>query len=240
MMSSADRRPVVWRWSGAALLPPAAFAVHQLRFVLAFGSGASAELQRTGHSYLHSVIPWLVVLVALVVGIFLLALGRALAGQTSAARFTVSFAGLWLACAAALVLIYCVQEFLEGVLVVGHPAGLVGIFGYGGWWAIPVAACIGLVLAAVFHGARWLLDETAARRRVVVVRRTPVAQPCWEGFFAPVPAPLAGGWSGRGPPCSGSGIGLSPAPGRAAARTGTPRAHQAAIDGVLPRVHLPP
>ena len=167
MMSSADRRPVVWRWSGAALLPPAAFAVHQLRFVLAFGSGASAELQRTGHSYLHSVIPWLVVLVALVVGIFLLALGRALAGQTSAARFTVSFAGLWLACAAALVLIYCVQEFLEGVLVVGHPAGLVGIFGYGGWWAIPVAACIGLVLAAVFHGARWLLNETAARRRVI-------------------------------------------------------------------------
>ncbi|MGO9820582.1 MAG: hypothetical protein ACLPTJ_08020 [Solirubrobacteraceae bacterium] len=47
MMSSADRRPAVWRWSGAALLPPAAFAVHQLRFVLAFGSGAGAELQRT-------------------------------------------------------------------------------------------------------------------------------------------------------------------------------------------------
>jgi hypothetical protein len=203
MMSSADRRPAVWRWSGAALLPPAAFAVHQLRFVLAFGSGAGAELQRTGHSYLHSVLPWLIVLVALVAGTFLLALGRALAGQTSAARFTVSFAGLWLACAAALVLIYCVQEFLEGVLVVGHPAGFVGIFGYGGWWAIPVAACIGLVLAAIFHGARWVLVETAARCGRVVVRRPRATQPRWRDFIAPAPAPLAGGWSGRGPPRHG-------------------------------------
>ena len=42
----------------------------------------------------------------------------------------------------------------------GHPAGLTGIFGYGGWWAIPAALCVGLVLAAVFHGARWVLDET--------------------------------------------------------------------------------
>ena len=188
------------RGSAAA---PAAFAVHQLRFVLAFGSGAGAELQRTGHSYMHSLVRWLIVLLALVVGGFLRELGRALAGQTSAARFTISFAGLWLACAAALVLIYCVQEFLEGILIVGQPAGLIGIFGYGGWWAIPAAVCIGLVLAAVFHGARWLLEETTARRRVVLVRRTRVAQPRWEGFFVPVPAPLAGGWSGRGPPCSG-------------------------------------
>ena len=85
------------------------------------------------------------------------------------------------------------------MVLVGHPAGLVGVFGYGGWWAIPVAICIGLVLAAVFHGARWLLSETAARRRIVVVRRTQVAQPRWQGVLAPAPAPLAGGWSGRGP-----------------------------------------
>ena len=43
-----------------ALLPPAAFAVHQLRYWLAYGSRAGIELQRTGHSYLHSVVPWLV------------------------------------------------------------------------------------------------------------------------------------------------------------------------------------
>lgn len=200
MMARAGRRPAVWRWSGAALLPPAAFAVHQLRFLLAFGGGAGGELARTGHSYLHSLVPWLVVLVALVAGGFLRELGRAFAGQTSAVRFSVSFVGLWLACAAALVLIYCVQEFLEGLLIVAHPTGLAGIFGYGGWWAIPVAVCIGLVLAALFHGARWALDGAAARRAVIVVRRARVRTPCCQKFLAPAPAPLAGGWSDRGPP----------------------------------------
>jgi len=38
------------------LMPAAAFAVHQLRYYLAYGSAAGAELQRTGHSYLHSVV----------------------------------------------------------------------------------------------------------------------------------------------------------------------------------------
>ncbi len=33
-------------------------AVHQLRYVLAFGGGAGLELQRQGHSYLHSLAPW--------------------------------------------------------------------------------------------------------------------------------------------------------------------------------------
>ena len=56
------------------------------------------------------------------------------------------------------------QEFLEGLFATGHPGGLAGIFGYGGWWSIPAAVCVGLVLAAVFHGARWVLDEVAQRR----------------------------------------------------------------------------
>ena len=147
-----------------ALLPPAAFAVHQLRYWLAFGSKAGIELQRTGHSYLHSVVPWLVLLLALAVGGFLRALGRAFAGHTSPARFTLSLTAMWLVCSAALVAIFACQEFLEGLFATGHPAGWVGIFGYGGWWSIPAALCIGLVLAAVLHGARWLVREVAHRR----------------------------------------------------------------------------
>jgi hypothetical protein len=200
MTFSAERRRAIWSLSGVALLPPAAFAVHQLRFALAFGAGAGAELQRTGHSYLHSVVPWLVLLLALVVGAFLRALGRAVAGQTSTSRFTVSFAGLWLICTVALVAIYCIQEFCEGLLIVGHPGGLQGIFGYGGWWSIPAAACVGLVLAAVFHGARWVLEETAARCKVIVVQRSRIMQARPRDFLAPAPVPLVGGWSGRGPP----------------------------------------
>ena len=185
-----------------AVVPVAAFAVHQLRYLLAFGSGASAELQRQGHSYLHSVVPWLVMALALAVGAFLSSLGQALSGRASLPRYGLSLFGLWMACSAGLIVIYSGQEFLEGLLATGHPAGLVGIFGYGGWWAIPAALCIGLVLAALFHGARWLLHEVAARharagtdegsRARAVLRPRPLALPRL--------APLALGWCGRGPP----------------------------------------
>jgi hypothetical protein len=53
------------RLGQVALVAPAALLVHELRFVLAFGGGAGAELQRTGHSYLQSLVPWLVLLLAL-------------------------------------------------------------------------------------------------------------------------------------------------------------------------------
>ena len=183
-------------------MAPAAFAVHQLRYVLAFGGSAGVELQRTGHSYLHSLVPWIVLLIALVVGGFLRALGRAFAGQTSASRFTISFAALWLACSVCLVAIYVSQEFLEGLFATGHPSGLAGIFGSGGWWSIPVALCVGLVLAAVFHGARWVLDEVAQRHaRSLACRRrrsAPALRP--PDVALPRLTPLADGWSGRGPP----------------------------------------
>jgi hypothetical protein len=183
-------------------MPPAAFAVHQLRYWLAFGGHAGVFLNRQGHLYLHSLAPWLALAVAVAIGAFLQALGRALGGQRSLSRYTVSFTALWLICAAALVAIYASQELLEGLLTTGHPAGLVGVFGYGGWWSVPAALAVGLVLAAAFHGARWALQEVAERRSVQPRRRhVRVAVPRRPYFaLAPRLAPLADGWSGRGPP----------------------------------------
>jgi hypothetical protein len=198
----SDRSGLTRGVARVALLPPAAFAVHQLRYVLAFGTHAGLELQRQGHSYLHSLVPWIVVLIALVAGGFLRSLGKAFAGHTSLSRFTLSFSALWLVCSAALVVIYVSQELLEGFVATGHPAGLVGVFGYGGWWSIPVALCVGLVLAAVFHGARWVL-ETIARRhdaRRVVRNDAVTAIRATRGPLLPRLAPLVGGWSDRGPP----------------------------------------
>ena len=188
------------RLAPLAVMPGAAFAVHQLRYWLAFGPHASAELERQGHSYLHSVTPWLVMLVAVSAGAFLQELGRALGGRRSVPRHTLSFAGLWLACAALLVAIYSTQEFLEGLLATGHPGGLVGIFGYGGWWSIPAALAVGLVLAAMFHGARWVLREVAAHRRRSTRSERPGPARAPRLVAIARPAPLAGGWSGRGPP----------------------------------------
>ena len=188
--------------ASVGLLPPAAFAVHQLRYWLAYGSRAGIELQRTGHSYLHSVVPWLVLLLALAVGVFLRALGRAFAGHTSPARFTLSLTAMWLVCSAALISIFACQEFLEGLFATGHPAGWAGIFGYGGWWSIPAALSIGLVLAMVLHGARWLVRKVARQRArpylVVVGPALRLARP--RDAVVVRPAPLVSGWSGRGPP----------------------------------------
>jgi hypothetical protein len=197
-----NRFGVAKRLAPVGLMPPAAFAVHQLRYWLAFHGGAGLELQRQGHSYLHSLVPWLVTVLALALGAFLVSLGRALAGQRTVARYTISFAGLWVLCAFSLVAIYVAQECLEGLFAIGHPSGLVGIFGHGGWWAIPTSTCVGLVLAAIFHGARWVLDEVFERR---ARDRTAPLRPTFRVRLpvdARVPrlAPLADGWSGRGPP----------------------------------------
>lgn len=202
MTTRRQRSLVIRRLASLGLMPAAAFAVHQLRYWLAYGGRAEAELQRQGHSYLHSVVPWIVVAIAISLGMFLRALGRAFAGQRSPCRFTISFAGLWLACWVGLVAIYSSQEAVEGLLATGHPGGWVGIFGYGGWWSIPAAAAVGLVLAAILHGARWVLDEVAERAH----RRLRPAP--WRDSAALVPghallprlAPLADGWSSRGPP----------------------------------------
>ncbi len=198
----ANRLGGTKRLAPVALMPLAAFAVHQLRYWLAFGRGAGLELQRTGHSYLHSLVPWLMLLLAVVVGGFLVALGRAFAGQRSLTRYTVSFTALWLISTGALVAIYISQESLEGLFATGHPGGLAGIFGSGGWWAIFAAACVGLVLAAIFHGARRVLSEISERRARrqqtptrAIFRLRPPRDPT-----LPRLAPLCAGWSGRGPP----------------------------------------
>lgn len=187
----------------AALLPAGALAVHELRYLLAYGGGATVALQRQGHNYLHSVVPWVVLALALAAGGFLRALGRAVSAPRSAPRLAASFGALWLACTAALVAVFTVQELLEGALAAGHAAGWLGVFGYGGWWAVPAAACVGLVLAALLHGADWMLAEVARRWgaswRAPRVRRARPPRPVLSWPALP-PAPLAAGWSDRGPP----------------------------------------
>lgn len=185
-----------------ALLPPAAFAVHQLRYELAYGSRAGAELQSSGHSYLHSVVPWLVLLIGLACGGFLRRVGQAYARRSSPRAFTLSFAAVWALCAGALIVIFFCQETLEGWFAAGHPGGLPAAFGDGGWWAIPVAAGIGLILAAVFHGVSWIVCAVAHRRLRGVAGWGATARSCWRvrDALIAVRAPWLGGWSSRGPP----------------------------------------
>jgi hypothetical protein len=200
-MLRASRSTLVGAVMRAALVPPAALAVHQLRYLLAFRAGAGAALQSTGHSYLHSLVPWVMCLLGVAAGGFLWALGRALGGRRGATGQTASFAVLWLVCALTLVAIFAGQELVEGLVLVGHPSGLVGVFGHGGWWAVPAAACVGLVLAAVFHGVGGVLDAAATwSRRGARPAVGPRVLPRPGSAIAAGLAPLADGWSDRGPP----------------------------------------
>jgi hypothetical protein len=52
-----------------------------------------------------------------------------------------------------LLAMYSLQESLEGALATGHPGGLAGVFGHGGWVAIPLSAAVGLALALALRGA---------------------------------------------------------------------------------------
>jgi hypothetical protein len=202
MTRHRDRPTALGAAARLALMPAAALAVHQLRFALAFGGHAQLQLERQAHAYLHSLVPWIVLSLAAAAGAFARALGRALSGQRSLARYSFSVLGLWLVCACCLLAIYTAQELLEGLFATGHLTGLAGVFGYGGWWSIPAAACVALVLAVIFHGARWVLDEVAQRHRPPRTLDTSDrrrAAPLTELPLARL-SPLAYGWSGRGPP----------------------------------------
>ena len=204
-MPERVRPTTVGRLVPLLLMPAGAFAVHQLRYLLAYGGQAGLELARQGHSYLHSVVPWIVLLLGVAAGLFLRALGRAFAGHTSLPRYTFSLAVLWVSSSVALLTIYASQEFLEGLFATGHPAGLAGVFAYGGWWSVPAAVCVGLVLAAASHGALWVLREVVARWSARAVRQSPrprVRRRRLVHVALRRVAPLANGWSDRGPPRS--------------------------------------
>jgi hypothetical protein len=185
----------------AALMPIAALAVHQLRYLLAYGPKGSSELAETGHSYLNSLTPWLVLVLALGFGGFVARLGRTWRSGETEHSPQRRFLGLWLAASAALVLIYAGQEFLEGLLATGHPAGLVGVFGDGGLWAVPAALAVGAVFALVVRGGRAALALAARLSRRATHRRVRLAPayPPSAPLLIP-PSPLAACSAGRAPP----------------------------------------
>ena len=184
---------------GFMLLPVAAYVVHQLRYKLAYGSQASQMLAAQGHSYLDSLAPWLALMLGVALGTFLLRVARAFA-RRSDDRPRRSFLELWALGWASLFVLYTLQEFLEGFFAAGHPGGLEGIFGHGGWWAPIVAVPVAAALAALLHVACAVV-RVAAR----VAERHPVepsiAPLQWFAALLRSPrAPLASLAAGRAPP----------------------------------------
>jgi hypothetical protein len=182
------------RVRGALLMPLCALAVHQLRYYVAYGSGASRQLERQGHTYLTAIEPFLLLAAALAIGTFLGAISRR-AASSNRERSTTR---LWAICALTLIAIFCFQELFEGAFVAGHPAGLAGMIGHGGWLAVPAAIAVGGLLALALRVAERLIARIATRAQDRVRSDRPQ--------FSRAPAsdwrlvPLSGLSAGRAPP----------------------------------------
>ena len=187
---------VAGRFRLAALLAAGALAVHELRYLLAFGGNAGRDAAAQGHAYLSVVVP-LVLLVGLAAAAQLVL--RLAGGGRSDARAR-RYVRLWLGCALTLAAAYCAQELLEGWLTAGHPAGVAGVLGHGGWIGPVCAPFVGGLIALAARGAVAATEPRIAaeawRPRMLPVRT--LVSPA-SGVHAS-PDPLARFLAGRGPP----------------------------------------
>ncbi len=183
----------------AALVAVGWWTVHQLRYLLAYGGDAGEALRHQGHAYLGPVTPVLGALLALALARLLVRASLAPAGRSPRAQ---RLAVLWPACAAAIIALYSAQEATEGLLAAGHPAGVYGIFGHGGWIAVPLAVAAGLAVAAALRIGRRLEARAPAALGVL---SSAVPRPA-ATLVAPVPYVAASGallarlGACRGPP----------------------------------------
>jgi hypothetical protein len=155
--------------------------VHELRYRIAFGDDAQSALATSGHGYLGVVAPVvaLLAMLGLATHVHRLACGEGSAGARRR--------GIWLTLTAGLLGVFCMQELLEAVFATGRPEGLDGVFGDGGWLAIPLSmAASGLALAFIrlaavsaFQGVAtsfvvfWPEATGALRRPFAAPRRRP-------------------------------------------------------------------
>jgi hypothetical protein len=190
------------RLRAAALMPAAVLTVHQLRYLLAFGGGSGQELEKEGHQYLSALAAPIAMSVAIFVGLFLARLaGACREGSEDSGVPRRSFLRLALTIGVTLLALYSCQELLEGMLSSGHPGGFDGVFGDGGWWAVPLSLACGLVIAAALRGARAAIRWAAARHRrprPSFGRPKPAPRP--RRLALPRILPLAGAAAGRAPP----------------------------------------
>jgi hypothetical protein len=141
----------------AALMGAGAFAVHQLRFALAAGGESGGARSFGGHAYLVPLGP---ILAGLLLIVFAVALARLARGAHEPVP---RIRRLWAGASVSLLAVYCMQEMTEGMLTPGHPGGVEGAIGHGGWIALPLAVAIGLAIALIMRGAAAASALAAAR-----------------------------------------------------------------------------
>jgi hypothetical protein len=177
----------------ASILAVGAFALHQLRYLVAVGGSSAAE----GHRYMADLLPPLSVLVLAAI------LATLLRGTEGASPARVPLSRRIAVFAGALLAIYVGQELLEGFMASGHSANVSTLLAGGGWVALPLALAIGALAALL---ARLL--EGVERVIAVIHAERPLRSraPAVHGRALParvislLSAPLAFGLARRPPP----------------------------------------
>jgi hypothetical protein len=183
----------------ASLLALGALAVHEGRFALAYGSRSGHVLAAEGHAYLNWIVPLLIGCVVTAAARFLARLARPVPG---AAPVPGRRRRLWATASALLLAVYAGQEWSEGLLVAGHPSGLLEPFAQGGWVVVLLAPAVGAVIAGLLWGADVVLARAAAAAARPVPRRRPT-RPRPPRAADPVRRPaIALHLAGRAPPAA--------------------------------------
>lgn len=182
----------IGRLRSIALLLAGAYAVHSLRYLVAYGEGAE---HAQGHAYLDAAPAALTLLLAAALGELLARVARG--GGTCEPE--TSLRRLWAVSAAALIGIFFAQELAEGWLSAGRPDGLAAVAAGGGWIAGPLSVGVGLLVALLHRGARAALAAKPARLELPGPRPVPESRLCCRTgvVVSRVPGPWLGG---RGPP----------------------------------------
>ncbi len=192
------RRPALHSRS-VALVAFAAFAVHQLHFLLSAGTAAGEELRREGYSYLGHIPATLAALAItaiaarLLLACFAPAVGRT--GSLGALRHPVRFA-------VAILAVFAAQETLEALLFAHHAEGVLAALAQG-WW-------LTLLLCAILGPLFFVLDRWLGRLERLVAATGPRPAPRRARARATLPvarrepasglSPLAFGLARRPPP----------------------------------------
>jgi hypothetical protein len=183
----------------AALIALATLADHQLRYLLAYGSGAHAELARQGHAYLSAALPVLIAFAVAALGAGLL---RAAVGAGSDRKAIAPPRSRALLYALSIAAAFAVQETSEGLLFAGHSSGLAAVFGAGGWIALPLALGLGALCALLDGGLARLESLVAPAGPANVLPRAPRLRGAVAAQASPslTSSPLAFGLARRPPP----------------------------------------
>ena len=180
----------------AAILALGAFGLHQLRYLIA-GLISSPEVAQAGHRYMADLLPPIAVLVlAAAVATLIRGTEGASPSRAPLGRRIVVFA-------AALLAIYVGQEFLEGLIGAGHPAGPAALLATGGWLALPLALAhrrpVGAARERCSRGSS-ARSRSSTRSGCSRARPRSAAGPSRLVDFACSSSPLAFGLARRPPP----------------------------------------